>query len=129
MIMKYDIKKEYIRFMDRRRALCDAESKISKGYANELAQDASKEKVKREARALTRQYKVQMERCRRLCQLAAAYAQEADYARMLWQDGLVIHVKPTFNDPLEAAARKLGIVFPNVNEEVCDEVDGDCEQA
>lgn len=127
--MKYDIKKEYMRFMARRRMLCDVEAKISEGHAKDLAQEASKAKTKKEVRALTRQAKVQLVRCERLCQLAVAYAQEADYARRAWQDGLVIHVKPTFNDPLEAAARKLGIVFPNVNEEVCDEVDGDCEQA
>lgn len=115
--------------MDRRRMLCEVEAKISEGHAKELAQEALKAKVKKEVRALTRQAKVQLVRYERLVALAASYAQEADYARMLWQDGLVIHVKPTFNDLLEESARKLGIVFPNVNEEVCDEVDGECEEA
>lgn len=113
--------------MASRRVLCDVEAKISEGYAKELAQEALKEKVKKEARALARQAKVQAVRCERLCQLAVAYAQEADYARCMLQDGLVIHVKPTFNDPLEESARKLGIVFPTVNREVCDEADGECE--
>lgn len=115
--------------MDRRRMLCEVEAKISEGRAKELGDEALKAKTKKEVRALTRQAKVQLVRHERLCQLAVAYAQEADYARMLWQDGLVIHVKPTFNDPLEEAARRLGIVFPTVNEEVCDEADGERDEA
>lgn len=124
MIMKYDIKKEYIRFMERRRMLLDVEANISEGRAKELAEQALKAKVKKEVRALTRQAKAQLVRCERLRQLAVAYSSEEDYAWRAWQDGLVIHVRPTFNDPLEEAARKLGVEFATINEEVCDEVDG-----
>ena len=110
--------------MERRRMLLDVEAKISEGRAKELGDEALKAKVKKEVRALTRQVKAQLARCERLRQLAVAYSCEMDYAWRAWQDGLVIHVKPTFNDPLEEAARKLGVEFATINEEVCDEVDG-----
>lgn len=104
----YDIKREYLRFMLRRENLCKLKAHEHEELAKELIEDAAAASKKADAKKLIRKAEREKRTSLNWLSLAEDYHAEHERAERVWQDNLLIPVKPTYNDPLEKEVQKLG---------------------